>query len=334
MDTVVVYGIEEDDATFASLNREKSASFADTLFRSDWFPKNLPTKEKGDKPKPITAKMRKQLSRLTDHTVKFLWARTGAKLDPFAPRRTPTEALRFLSNHKRVLECVYHIFAEDEVKVGPDDKKMPAPISQYLPAGLAAALMYLMATSESDGSGYRDVSSVADRSEKKLKFTLMDKAKDFWSQVAGGDLDAVRKAMNTTANSPDVKLNNATASAIVVKAWKLWIADEKITPAKLSPVTTDKKGNTVIDEPNVGGIDTAGMTKREIRGDKGDVPETPAAETTEEQPKEETQADAHRRKREKRKAQEVAAAESNGATEESGEPITEEESGEPAGYAE
>lgn len=327
IDTVITYGIEEDDHTFSTLNREMSASFADTLYRSDWFPKKTPSGAN------ITPKMRKLLSKIADHAVKYLWLRTGAKHDPFAPRRTPTEALRFLANHKKVLECVYHVaILDNPPKVEGEDGKARRehPIGRFLPPGFMAALMYLMGTSESDGEAYRDVGSVADRSEKKLKFSRMEKAKEFVSEFANGNLEAVRKAIALAVDKVSSKdVPTSVVASIIVKAWKMWIEDKKPTAGKLDVFTETDKGYGAVDE-NVGGIDTIGMKKAEILGTVEPEPEP-------EEDKEETQADAHRRKKEAKEKAKVAAAEKNGSgdEEEAGVPA-DEDSTEPAevGYSE
>lgn len=329
IDTVITYGLEEDDHTFSTLNREMSASFADTLFRGDWFPQKTPSGAK------ITSGMRKLLARLTDHAVKFLWLRTGAKHDPFAPRRTPTEALRFLPNHRKLMECVYHVALLDN-PVKKEGEKREHPIGDYIPAGFMAALMYLMATSESDGAAYRDVGSVSERSEKKLKFTRMDKAKEFVSEFATGNLETVRRTIISLADKVDSKtLPPPIVASVLVKAWKMFVEGKNPTAGKLDPFVDTDKGPKAVDE-NIGGIDTAGMKKSEILG-KEEVVTTDVL-TPEQKEKEETQADKHRKRKEARAKAKVAEAEKNGSAESEGEAGVpdEEESGEPAeaGYEE
>lgn len=298
MEIVLVTGVDEDDETFATLNREKPATLADTLYRSGIWPAKTPSGTK------ITPTVRRRLSRMLDHAVKLLWGKTGAKIDPFAPRRNPTEALDFYRNHKKVLDCVMHVYTEDDGGKDEDGKKLPDPISQYVAPGIAAGMMYLMMVSESNGESYRDVASIADRSEKKLKFTRKDDAEKFWTLFGtSAELKPIRDAITKLENDPHVEKSPANVLSVIANGWNAVIQKDKLTPGRLIPKPVDKNGKMLVIPVSVGGIDTSGMTKRDILGIEEPEPQP-------EEEKEETQAEKFRKKNEKKQISRVESEES------------------------
>lgn len=251
MDTIIVFGVDEQDDVVNTLDTGKSRSFADVLYRSELFAKYAPND-------------RKTYARASDYATRLLWTRTGAKEDAYAPTKTHAEGMAFLYAHPSLIDqCVKHVVTEEN----------KGSITQFVPMGTAAGMCYLMAASNSDPVKYAKT-----REEKALNLKLLDRAQEFWVALSGGsnELKAVRDAVKSLAD-PDTGDGGTAAErqAILVKAWHRFAANESVTPAsvKLRYVTSAEDGSRILDEsPLLGGIDLGdGKSPAEVEPEGDDV---------------------------------------------------------------
>lgn len=208
MEKVVVYGVSEDDDVVNTMDTAKPRSFADVIYRSEYF-------------KSMKSDARKTAGKMTDFAVRELWSRTGAGVNHWVTKRTHSEGLDFLNRHPKLLRCVKHIMEEDNKK---DDK---GAIRRYFPPGTAAGLLYLMASCDDDGDVYRNGKGDASQPQEKgyLKFAKWDLACEFWVRIASKDpaLDAVFTELGYLANE-DTGTGGKTSEkrAILIKAWNVF----------------------------------------------------------------------------------------------------------------
>lgn len=233
---LLVYGVRETQAVKRTLDNVKPRTLADVLFTSDYLKNvNQPSE-------------RKVLCRIVDHAVRLLWHRTGAGLDAFSPRRTHAEALNFIERHPRIIRAAKHIWEEDQKR----------GISKYIGAGYAAALLYLMGASDTDGEAYR---AMQYPSEKKINWDRWDIASEFWTLLKekGDESMAAVRDKFSAMEDPDTLSGGTLAEKIAVLA-KAWNAYKDVGEVTSSDVIleyyTDKDNIDHLDEtPDVGGID-------------------------------------------------------------------------------
>ncbi len=315
---LVVVGVAEGSRTTRTIDNVKPRTLADVLFcEAGTF---------GDR--KLTPGNRAKLCRMTEFCVKNMWDRTGAKDDPFSSHRTHSEALEFIDRHPRILKVVRHIFEEDKngqlsaavlkVGEGEDAKTFPNPV-QVSP-GYAAAAMYLMGSSTSDGDKYRDgPQSGGPPSERQLKWDSWEKAEEFWTMVAGrsptfkGLFAALQQFVD-----PDTGLNRITKlekEAIYVKAWRAFAAGKPVTEkaCRLALEEDYVEGESGVRElkerPTWGGADLGGggKVRSEKPGegaveDKGPDPTPEEIEAKKAEMEKERAAEEEKRKAAKKKA--------------------------------
>lgn len=263
METVVVYGIKEDDDTFKTLNCGKPGTLSEVLYRSEHLAHIKSPRD------------RKAVAKITDQAIKLLWARTGAISDPFAPRRTHGEALDFLSRHPRVLRAVKHIHEEDAEDA----------IGQFLSAGPAAGLLYLMGCSTSEVDLYRNEDPAS--SEKSLKWDMWEKACEFFVMLGSGSstFNEVRTAIRGLDN-PDTGQEGPVTEklAVLIKAWALFVAGEDFSAKglALSYKENDDGVKKLAETPSVGGIDLGNPRDIDVATEED---ETPPDEDASDKPK-------------------------------------------------
>jgi hypothetical protein len=229
MEKLVVYGVDESDAVVNTMDTCRPRSFADVVYRSQYFA----SMKGGDQ---------KRCARACDYAVRLLWHRTGACLDAFAPRRTHAESLDFLARHPKLLEAVQHVYEED------GDERL---VARYVSVGYAAALLYLMATSETpDDSEYRTSDHP---SEAMLDLGRWDKACEFWVVLASGD-KTFKKVFAEVVHEGG---SQAERWALVVKAWLSFVEHGKIKESglNLAYVENDEGVLRLAEHPACGGID-------------------------------------------------------------------------------
>lgn len=268
LETVVEYGVDESDDVFKTINQGRPASTADILYRSDLF--------RDAKPRD-----RSTLAKMTDNATKLLWSRLGSagKENAHAKSRTPGEVVDFLSRHGgmggRLLQAVKHVFEENQKpkreakvnsrtgkKVKDNSPPPPEPIGQYVRPGTAAGLLYLMASSKTDGDLYRDADPPR---EEVLNFDLWDRACEFWVELGAG-ASAMKEVRYAIGALYGVNGSNyvtpAEKEAVIAKAWGVYSEGHSPTREDLAlrfKLLKDDDGNitgrTLIDPPGFGGID-------------------------------------------------------------------------------
>ena len=245
METTIAFGCDEDDETVDTIDTGRSRTYAEVIYRKDYFA-SLPPKD------------RKKASRVLDYAVKLAWDRTGVK-NAFAIRRTHSESDDFVARHPKIIECARHIYEED----GSNKQ-----VAFYISPGSAAGLLYLMACSTTEPKKYLQDENPR---EELLDWKHWDKACDFWVNLAGNspETDCVRKALIKLTN--EGRKNYASQCAIVIKTWNCYLTGEEITPKvlRLRYETDDHGYEQLIGCPTVGGIDVGDKEDIEIatRGD-------------------------------------------------------------------
>lgn len=241
MQTVVVTGIDESDEVVNSVDTGAPRSLGDVLYRSHYFA--------GEK----SPAKRRLMAKAADFAIRFLWHRTGAGMDAWAPRRTHAEAIDFLERHQKLIKCLKHVVDEN----GDTANKL----GKHLSLGYSAALMYLMGSGKSDYEKY----NLGDRVEKRLDWSLYKRAEEFWALLAGGeDFKEVRYAIGALTNAQTGKKSSvAEVVTVIIKAWRLFAepdfkgfkeGDERINLGEGDYKTKDD-ARVLISNPTCGGID-------------------------------------------------------------------------------
>lgn len=201
IETLVVTGLSEDERILRTIDYVKPRTVADMLYTMDLFTKMKPAD-------------RKELTRMLASAIDLLWKRTNAK-----GYKTHPEVVGFLERHKRLLKCVQHLFVENL----KDDEDGGRRISKLrLSSGQCAALYYLMASSgpKTDGDEYRNQFPPT---EKKLDWSLQEKAYEFWTLLANGDdFELVRNALGRLYTEDGLGGRTSEKFAILASAWRIF----------------------------------------------------------------------------------------------------------------
>jgi hypothetical protein len=237
LETVIVFGVDSSPETVRTIDNVSPRTLADVLYTEDAFTK---VKKPSD---------RKALCSMLDNAVRLLWYRTGADDDAFTPKRTHSEALDFITRHKRIIKCVQHIHEEDPKNT----------LGKMIGRGYAAGLMYLMAASDTDGDHYRNMDNP---SERKIDFAQWDLATEYWTLLCA-NADAVAEVRKKVAYLTDPETMQGGGSrfeimAVIEMGWLAYKSGvRKITKADLRlRFKTDVEGfSRLIEYPDVGGID-------------------------------------------------------------------------------
>lgn len=247
---IIVYGVDESSVTTRTLDNVRPRSLSDVLFTEDLFNKVKP-------------KGRQILCRALEFSIRTMWSRTGwghERLNAWAPKRTHSESLDFLSRHERLKRTVKHVWEEDGGAGGENGGESAGKITKYLGLGYSSALCYLMACSESDGDIYRNQDPP---SEKKLSWEQWDKALEFWTLLAGEakELRQVYEAFSQLQAKFGGKPRDQSV-AILVRAWNAYAGTGKVTALDVDISdgykTDDETGDTWYDftaDDYLGGID-------------------------------------------------------------------------------
>lgn len=248
----VVYGIDEDDDTVNTMDTCKPRSLADVIYRSKFFE----SKKGADRVKA---------SRMLNEAIKFLWLRCGVFTDAYASRRTHAEAIDFVNRHNRLLDCVNQILSED---VRNEDTKQYS-ISSYVQSGMAAALMYLMAVSDTDPETYHNSDNP---SEKLCNFNQFDKAAEFWILFSAGSkkLSELKEGIDAVRDPSGENMREGKRHIVgmICAAWNLFKQDIPIVydDIKLETVYDENTGlSSIVTEsiPSFGGIDVGEAVKKQ-----------------------------------------------------------------------
>lgn len=213
LETIVVRGVSDDPRVIMTVDYVKPRTAADVFYTSDVFKSAAPAE-------------RKELCDLLAVGTDFLWTRTATR-----GYRTHPEVVGFLERHKKLMELAVHIYTENGSGGRHSGGKLERKISKLrLSPGKSAAMCYLMAasgTTEEDSDVYRNMEPP---SEKGIDFTFMDKAQDFWVELAGGPgFLPVRMALDQLVDStPDSEVNQGLGGreleklAIIANAWEVY----------------------------------------------------------------------------------------------------------------
>ena len=216
--SLVAYGCDESKETTRTLDNVKPRSLADVLF-SD-----------GEVFGKIKGSERKSVCKMLEFEIRFLWHRTGAKQDAYAPVRTHSESLDFIERHPRVLRAVKHVFEQES----------EGSISKIVPTGTAAGLLYCMGSANSDLEKYRET-----KDESVLDWSLWDKATDFWTHLSEGDEEGFKRVRRAVKylSSEDGDGGGPTEHkiALIVRAWLLYSAGTPMTDKNLGYVFDSDK---------------------------------------------------------------------------------------------
>lgn len=227
LETSIGFGIDDSPYITRTFDNVKTRTFADVLYTDPRFD-------------GMTQDLKKAATKMVDHAVRMLWARTGAKDDPFSPFITHADASEFLERHPRVLRAVKHIAEEN--------KGASKPIGKFFSAGYASAFLYLMGCCESDGDVYRNAEPP---SEKQLKWSTWAQASDFWTELGkGATAEPLRRALAKVSKAAEKK-------AILIKAWGSYLANQRVVEEDITlAYRTGELGEQVLlDHPMFSGID-------------------------------------------------------------------------------
>ncbi len=202
IETLVVFGVSEDERILQSIDYVKPRSLADMLYTLSYF-------------RDKTPKERQELTRMLAAAADKLWERADTQ-----GYRTHLEMVEFLKRHKRLLQCVEHMF----------DNNQQRQISKLkLSAGQCAALLYLMGSSgpKTDGDVYRNESPP---SERGLDWSRWERARQFWTRLSGDtSFTPVRHALGRLLDStPADEVNQGLGGradeklAILSAAWEVY----------------------------------------------------------------------------------------------------------------
>lgn len=261
--TIIVFGVSEDDKVVNTIDTGRPRSLSDVIFRSDLFSDIKTLKDK------------KELSRIAEFAVRFLWNRTGVD-DALSLKRTHAESLDFLAHHKKILKCVRHIHEENE-----EDGSLQLYTKSL---GTASGLMYLMSCCKSDLEKYKNK-----RQESSLDFSTSDKAEAFWTEL-GHKAKTMRELRTQLGIMANRDASSVDRAALITKGWLSYVAGKPMTENSLAlKFTSDDDGyRTLIEFPTVGGIDLGNPKDREteeesppvdIPDDKGKAGEIVSTET-------------------------------------------------------
>lgn len=238
LDTLVVFGVLEDDETVNTIDFVRPRSLADVIYRSECF-------------RDMKRKDRMKCARMTGDAVKFLWLRTGASHLAFSPRRTHSESMDFIERHPKILSAVKHIFEEN----GKDK------IQKFINCGYAAGLMYLFGASSTeresdDGRGY---SQLDVPTETAINFEQWDKAEEFFVMLAQRDksVHALIELLGREYEEDEESWVMAERIGLAIKSW-LQFADGKPITAKSIELAYETDGDGfeyLAESPTCGGID-------------------------------------------------------------------------------
>lgn len=198
----IAFGCEESAEVLTSLDNVKPRSESDVIYTSKWYA-------------DLNHAERKECSRMQAAALDLLWKRTaaGTGADVWNKYKTNSTALDFLDRHKRLVECVRHLF---------DCNKGRAISLLKVSPGQCAAMQYMMAAGKSDELDYDK-----HRSEEGVSFELWDEAAAFWDGVADNDnatFKPLREGLRLLVD-PDEGLGGRLVEkiALVALAWRTWL---------------------------------------------------------------------------------------------------------------
>ena len=252
IEKLVVSGVSEAPRVVMTIDNTRPRSDADVIYTMPIFTNMNPPE-------------RKEVARMLEKAIAFLWERTGAGEGGFHKYQTRSESQGFLKNHDRLTKCVKHLFEENAERAISKLKLSP---------GACAGAMYLMGASASDGDAYRNMEAPG---EKKIAWDNWDKAEEFWSLLGTSAAHGPTRAAllyhthSETGEKVNVSdqrpLTKVEQFCILAKAWR-HLLDPNNGPLTAGDLTLEYTLDEKADEkvlsahPDFGGID-AGPKKGE-----------------------------------------------------------------------
>ena len=169
---------------------------------------------------------RVKVAKIAEYAIRTLGYRTAAFANAFAPNRTHSEQIEFLQRHPRLLQCVKWIYeAESERSV-----------SNVIPLGTAAGLMFLMGSAGDTGEKYTKALKETSRPhENMLKWGHWDLAEKFWEAIGNSDkkMFPIKEALAQVSQDGD-SISKDVQMGIIVKAWNLFSNGKPLTAESLA----------------------------------------------------------------------------------------------------
>ena len=248
MECLVITGLDESDRTFRALNSSAPATVQDCLYRAGHF--------KGRK-----SSERANLCKIAENGIREIWKRTGRAMDANASILTIPESVEWFDKHPSFADFVVDIYEDYQAnnkgrgEKSEDGEEVGFSSQQRMSAGNAAALMFLMATSQTEREKY-----VKKPSDKSIDWTWKAKARDFWTELCMGpeaikvEFQALKNVLDTLYDPEnEIGGNIYERKAVICKAWNLFKIDSTWTEEELViPKSSDGK---MTEFPTFGGID-------------------------------------------------------------------------------
>lgn len=253
IESLVVLGISSADAVVNTLNTGKKRSAEDAIYRSEWC-----------QSKPL--KDRLALAKICGKAIKFIWDRTSYGDASLAPRRPHSETFEFLNRHPRIKECSEAIYQTAEGNA----------LSDMIPLGTAAGLLYLMGSSATSADQYNGINS-----EEAIDWSLWEKAYDFFVDLAdnGKPTEPVREVLLSIPDDSGA-FGYRLRIGSLIKAWHSYSDGTKLVKEEVE-VNTDRNGDgqlVIAESPRVGGIDVEFEKEERVADEPNPVVEGTAPE--------------------------------------------------------
>lgn len=260
LETLLVTGISDSVKVLQTIDNVLARSLTDVIYVAGVFANETPPKSRVEQ---------RECSRMLDYCISLLWERTGANKDTTATYQTHGASSNFLARHPKILDCIRHLF---------DENKNRGISAAKLSPGQCAAMLYMMASAESDGDSYRNADPPM---EKLLEWGLWDEAKQFWIEFASGAEGSrgheIRKAVLWLADEDEPGKSGRLIEkmCVLAKAWACWqsseVTFEEINPEAMYQI---KDGvNHLVEFPDFGGIDTGPPQKKKPKDEAAPKPE-------------------------------------------------------------
>lgn len=275
---LVAYGVEERDDLINTINTGKPRTFQDIVFRSPYC-NSIKDNSR-----------RAALSNALAHAVSILWVRTDVKGDHLHPGivKTNPEGMNFLERHEdHLIKAAKHILDEESEK---------SITGSGIGLGAAAAMLYLMGCSSSDGDEYRNQDP---RTEDCLDWSNLDQAEKFWVLFSQGRDERFKYLKRNVALSSGLSLKFAW----ICKAWHAFLNNDPFDDKRLKP-EFDPETFQLIVTPSMGGktgIDVG--DPKEPAAEKDPSPEEIKKRAEEEKRKRAADEEAARKKREEQRGE-------------------------------
>lgn len=235
--TIITYGVSESGEVTKTLDNGRTRTLSDVLYTDT----SLFSRE--------SSKSRKDLSKMLETALKFVYFRATADRSAFNPHTTNGAYLEWHSRHKGLTESVKKVWGEADTKL----------IGEYLSAGYLSGVHYLLSVSATDEEVYfgRTVPS-----EKYVSWNNHARADEYIADIAANakTVSAMREYITGTLTDAET---GRTASrleriAVILKGWEQYLKGKNVTPkgVELSFEVDETTGAMkIVDHPTAGGID-------------------------------------------------------------------------------